>query len=386
MIVREIAFDRFRNIPSERVEFSEGTNVLCGANAQGKSNILEGIYLFARGKSFRGARDSELILRGESAASLTLTFRRDADRHDTVLEARLASGERRRYFRGGAPLAGVREVIGNMRAVLFCPAHLELAGGSPAARRSFLDIALSQLSPAYVDDLTRYTRLVAHRNVLLKEAQKRHVSAGEWESFADMLALTGAKIAVRRQSYVWQIDEIARRVFRDMTDGAESPCFSYVSHYLRDSAELIGEAAERRDPDGFSSAIAERIAPLYTDNLEREIRFGSTLYGIHKDDISVTLDGLDVRGFASQGQQRSVALAMKLAEGEISRAETGEYPVFLLDDVLSELDSSRRAYVLAEAEKKQMIITSCDADIFGSCGDANIINVRSGHVLQVGMN
>lgn len=380
MIIRDIAFENFRNIASERVVFSEGTNVLCGPNAQGKSNILEGIYLFARGRSFRGAHDHEMIRRGESAASLALTFRRAGDRHDTVLEARMKNGERRKYFRGGAPLTGVREVIGNMRAVLFCPAHLELAGGGPAARRQFLDIALSQLYPAYIDELTKYTRLVAHRNALLKEAARRQVSRSEWESFADMIALSGARIAVWRQGYVDRVGCAAERVFSEMTGGAEVPHFRYVSHYTKDAGEQIEAASRGAVSERAAAEIAGRIAPYYVDNIEREVKLGSTLYGIHRDDIAVTLDGMDVRDFASQGQQRSVALSMKLAEGEISREETGEYPIFLLDDVLSELDSTRRGYVLSAMAGKQIIITSCDADVFGACSDANIIQIRSGHV------
>lgn len=379
MIVREIAFENFRNIASGKVAFSEGTNVLCGPNAQGKSNILEGIYLFARGRSFRGAHDHEMIKRGESSASLALTFHRSGDRRDTVLEARLCHGERRKYFRGGAPLTGVREVIGNMRAVLFCPAHLEIAGGGPSARRQFLDIAVSQLYPAYIDELTRYTRLIAHRNALLKESARRQVSPGEWESFADMLALSCARIAVWRQGYVNRVGSHAARVFSEMTGGTEMPEFRYVSQCARDAGGEVlsacGVPTERT-----AAEIAAKLAPHYTDSIERESKVGSTLYGIHRDDIAVTLNGMDVRDFASQGQLRSVALSMKLAEGEISREETGEYPVFLLDDVLSELDAARRGYVLSAMEGKQIIITSCDADVFGACSDANIIKVESGSV------
>lgn len=383
MFVRRVEFESFRNLEMAAAEFTEGVNVLRGQNAQGKSNILEGIYCFARGRSFRGAKPREMIRFGEDAATVRMEYVGEGDQYPTPLEIRLFSDNQRKYFRRGAPLKGAREMIGQFRAVLFCPSHLSLAGGAPAVRRSYLDIALSQLSPAYMDDLTRYQRLLLHRNSLLKDAATgKRVSPAEWESFGMMIASFGAKIAAARLRYTKLAAAAVADVFADMTCGAEVPSLEYVSSYLRTpAAELILAEADKPLGADADPRIAEGICNLYTDHLDREIRLGATHYGIHKDDIEIAINGNDARLYASQGQQRSVALAMKLAEGEVSRKISGEYPVFLLDDVLSELDSSRRSYVLSSLKNRQIIITSCDADLFANQPSANVIAVEAGRII-----
>lgn len=382
MIVRRIKFDRFRNLRDTAVEFSDGINVLKGQNAQGKSNILEGVYLFARGKSFRGARAREMILFGESSAVLSMDYLADGNKAETNLETQLFSDNTRKYFRRGAPLKGIREMMGNFRAVLFCPAHLSLAAGAPAVRRAYLDIAISQLSPTYIDDLAKYQRLMLHRNTLLKEASSsRKVTPAEWESFALLLASFGAKIAAARLRYTKLAAESVKAVMGEMTEGREVPLLTYDSAYLKGVAgELFEAEADKPIGADVDPRITEGLSSLYTDHVDREMRLGATMYGIHKDDIDITLNGNDAKLYASQGQQRSIALAMKLAEGELSRKISGEYPVFLLDDVLSELDYSRRSYVLSALSDRQIIITSCDADLFEGHPEANIINVRDGQI------
>ena len=383
MVVRKVEFESFRNLSGTTVEFCDGINVLRGQNAQGKSNILEGVYLFARGRSFRGAKAKEMIMFGQDTASVSLEFSGDGDKYVTPLEIILSSDNTHKYYRRGAALRGAREMIGSFRAVLFCPSHLSLAGGAPAVRRSYLDIALSQLSPAYIDDLSRYQRLLVHRNSLLKDASSgKNVSLAEWESFGMMISTFGAKIAAARLRYTKLAQESVGNVFSEMTGGAEVPSMEYVSSYLRTSAaELLLAEADKPLGADADPRIAQEICSLYTDHLDREIRLGATNYGIHKDDIEIAINGNDARVYASQGQQRSVALALKLAEGEVSRKISGEYPVFLLDDVLSELDSSRRAYVLSSLRDRQIIITSCDADLFEDQPSANVIGVEAGRII-----
>lgn len=384
MIVRRIEFERFRNLRNTAVEFSDGVNVIRGQNAQGKSNILEGVYLFARGKSFRGAKAREMILFGENNARIRMDFAGDKNLSDVPLEMQLFSDNSRKYYRRGAPLKGVREMIGNFRAVLFCPAHLSLASGAPAVRRSYLDIALSQLSPAYMDDLARYQRLMLHRNTLLKDAAGgRKVTDAEWESFALMIASFGAKVAAARLRYTKMADSAVDTVFSGMTGGAEAVELRYNTSYMKtDAGDILASEADKPFGADADPRIAQGIVSLYTDHIDREIKLGATLHGIHKDDIDITLNGNDAKLYASQGQQRSIALAMKLAEGELSKKISGEYPVFLLDDVLSELDFSRRSYVLSSLSDRQIIITSCDADLFRDHPGANIINVHGGQITE----
>ena len=369
MTVTSITYENWRNIAAARVDFDPGINVLWGMNAQGKSNILEGIYFFARGRSFRGAKERELVRFGESFARASLSFRREGYGQDTRMEAVLPAAGKKRLTRNGAPLSSAAEMLGSFRAVLFTPSNLSVVTGGPAERRSFLDIALSQISPDYLSWAREAAKLLAERNALLKRAgDGERVSPEEWDVYAGGLAECGAWIAAYRQEYAALLSRAVERYFAGMTGGAEKPGLVYRSHALPEDAEplaLLTAAGERRRPDP---------GPLYeklSAGREREIAAGSTLWGVHKDDLLLTLNGREARAYASQGQQRSFILSMKLGEAEIARAVGGEYPAVLLDDVFSELDENRRRYILdalaAEdgeaSSSRQIIITSCEPDV-----------------------
>ena len=388
MTVTSIQYENWRNVAAARVEFSPGINVLWGMNAQGKSNILEGIYFFARGRSFRGVRERELVRFGADFARAALSFRRDGYGSDTALEAVLpASGAgKKKLFRNGAPLSSAAEMLGSFRAVLFTPAHLSVVTGGPAERRSFLDIALSQISGDYLTWLRRSAKLLAERNALIKRAGDGvPVRREEWDVYAESLAECGAWIASYRREYVALLARAVERYFAGMTGGAEIPALEYRSHAIPDGADA---PCPLTDPAGVGSPGKKPDpAPLYaklTENRDREIAAGSSLWGIHKDDVLLTLNGREARTYASQGQQRSFILSMKLGEAEIARTVGGEYPAVLLDDVFSELDENRRRYILdalssegeeageGERARRQIIITSCEPDV--------IPGSRAGHV------
>lgn len=373
MICSSISLCNYRNISLETVSFSDGVNVLFGDNAQGKSNILEGIYFFARGRSFRGAREREMIQFGEKQAQLSLTFQKNNTQYPVTLEADLPHTGKKVLRRGGARLSGAREMIGSFRAVLFCPLHLSLVGGGPALRRNFLDIALSQLYPAYLDSLSRYNRILAQRNALIKSGAVGDMAV--WEVYARQLSQLGADIAVRRFDYMGKLEKYVADIFAGMTVGREVPRLIYQSGAL---PEDVADVADIR------SAGEERLFAALMGSIEREIRYGATLYGIHKDDISIRLNDREARSYASQGQQRSLALAMKLAEGEMAKTVGGEYPVFLLDDVLSELDGQRREFVLRSLVGRQIIVTSCEPAYFDmEAADAvRMLHVQDGKILS----
>ncbi len=391
MTVTSIQYENWRNIAATRVEFSPGINVLWGMNAQGKSNILEGIYFFARGRSFRGAREKELVRFGEAFARASLSFRREGYGSDTVLEAVLPAAGKKKLSRNGAPLSSSAEMLGCFRAVLFTPANLSAVTGGPAERRTFLDIALSQISADYLSWLRRYTKLLAERNALIRQAgDGERVTSAEWEVYAEGLAECGAWIAAYRQDYVSLLSRAVERYFAGMTGGAETPALDYRSHALpggeeADSVKPLSEPGGGKRPDP---------APLYgrmTAGLEREIAAGSSLWGIHKDDVLLTLNGREARTYASQGQQRSFVLSMKLGEAEIARTVGGEYPAVLLDDVFSELDENRRRYILdALAEdgdgSRQIIITSCEPDVIPGARASRVRfhRVEDGRVTESG--
>ncbi|MBQ8381696.1 MAG: DNA replication/repair protein RecF [Clostridia bacterium] len=354
MICRSVYYRNFRNIAEQRIEFSPETNLILGPNAQGKTNALEGMYLCAQGRSHRTVHEREFIRFGETFAEVGLTYQDEQRENQLAIRYK---GGRKGCQKNGVPLRKMSEFIGNFRAVLFTPEHLSIVKEGPALRRNFMDSALSQLSAGYVSSLQTYNRALLQRNKLLLSAQKGEVSGIEplAEVWSMQLAKESAYLSAQRETYIQTLDEIVKTVFADMTGGREVPSVVYGG---------------RRDEAEFQT--------LLTANLDREIRAGTTLYGIHKDDLTLTINDKEARSFASQGQQRSLALAMKLAEGELSKKETGEYPVFLLDDILSELDATRKAYILSGIRGRQVILTACEdlsAVLPGSC---NIIRCEDG--------
>ncbi|MBQ7714646.1 MAG: DNA replication/repair protein RecF [Clostridia bacterium] len=394
----EIDLTNFRNIESEKVSFSDGINVLWGKNAQGKSNVLEAVYYFARGRSFRSAKDREMIRFGADFARIAATCRKSGAERDAEFEIVIPKDEglKKKVFRNGAPISGMGELIGSFRAVLFCPAHLSLVNGPPHDRRAFLDIAISQLSKEYMDRLSEYRRLLLQRNAALKAAAKGESVPRElWETFAEQMAAASSRIASYRYDYMSMLSFRMLKHFNAMTGGGEVPSLSFVSDSIpkkpsqrgvaSDDDEDKGEIeAEMTEGFGKTNIDPSHLADKLMSDLEREIKHGSTVWGPHKDDIRIKLNGKDAKIFASQGQMRSLALTMKLSEGELSYSIGGEKPVILLDDVLSELDGERRRFVLGSLKDRQIIVTSCEPSLFDSAeGEVNLLHVEAGHVTQM---
>ena len=379
MTVSRLACCNWRNISECDVPFRSGINVLWGKNAQGKSNILESIYYFARGRSFRGAKERELVKFGSDFSSSRLDFRKSGYTKDTSLEAVIQLSGKKRLTRNGAQITP-SEMMGSFRAVLFSPSTLSIVSGGPAERRNYLDVAISQLSQHYLLCLRRYTKILNERNALLKHAADGlRVTDTEWEVYADGLSEYASLIASYRNSYVSRIKDSVSEYFAEMTDGRELPSMTYTSHALTEDMHDPFVSSDFR-PD--ASVLRKKL----TNNVDRECAVGSTLWGIHKDDIQLSLNGKEAKLYASQGQQRSIALAMKLAEAETAFKISGEFPVILLDDVFSELDESRRHYILESLgndSERQIIITSCEPDVIPDShgGNVNFLRVENGSVI-----
>ncbi len=356
----------FRNIAQACVDFTPGVNVLVGDNAQGKTNLLEAIYLCALGKTFRQAKDAELVRFGQEDCSIKQHFA-DNKREQTV-EMTLYAGTkaRRRVYLNGVSLARTSQLLGNFRVVLFCPEHLSLVKEGPGERRNFLDVAISQLHPAYVRSLQKYNQLLKQRNSLLKDAETdRATFDATVELWSAQLAHEAAYISSVRYEYVQQLDRYVGEFFAGMSGEREQVRVTYM-----------GKAHIESDMYADREFCERAYMRLYMSHHDREIAAGSTLWGIHRDDLEIELNGKYARIFASQGQQRSIALAMKMAEGEISKQfGDKEYPVFLFDDVLSELDAGRRAYLLDEIRDRQVIMTCCERELVG---DSNTVLVKGG--------
>lgn len=386
-MIASIQYTDYRNLADCTVDFAPGVNVLWGMNAQGKSNILEGIYYFARGKSFRGAHDRELIRFGSSFARAELTCMRDGHAHPTRLEVYLPRTGKKRFSKNGAPLSSVVEMLGNVRAVLFCPSHLSIVTGGPLERRTLLDVALSQLSPTYLTHLRRYAKLLADRNALIKlAAGGQTVTEPEWDVYAEQMSMHGAQIAAFRSEYVSLLSTAVTEYFSTMTGGTEVPTTTYQSHAIDPADESYPRYLTGEIGVGSVQAMEERLRERLTIHREREIAAGITLFGTHKDDIRLLLNEKEVRLYGSQGQQRSMVLALKLAEGAISTRcaalHGGESPVYLLDDVFSELDSRRRAFLMEELAERQIIVTSCEPDVITARDHVHLRQVEGGCIVS----
>ncbi len=360
MILTSFKAKDFRNIEECFIEFSDGVNILLGENAQGKTNAIEGIYLFARGKSFRKSDERDLVRFGKEG------FRTEIEYSDKMgvnsLEYSVFGKEKRRK-KNGYRLKGASEFVGSFRAVLFVPDDLNLVKGGPEERREFLNVSISQCYPSYIEYYRRFKSALENRNALLKAASKGfYFDEGELICWSEVLAEYSSYIYDMRRSFVEKLEHYAKREVNDISQGEEELSLTYKSNIEnrvgRDEAQLVYKR-------------------IFTENLEKERFAGVSLYGPQRDDIIIKINGSEARGFASQGQQRSIVLAIKLAEGEVGYEICGEYPVYLLDDVLSELDKERQKFVLSKKNNRQIIISGCDMNTRNFEPD-RIIEVKGG--------
>ena len=339
----------FRIIADQRFDFTDGVNLIKGNNAQGKTTVLEAIYVFARGRSFRTRNEAEIIAFDQDGADIDRVYE-DRQRKNTM-SVSYKREENRKLYKNGIQINKTSEFLGNFRAVLFTPDHLSLIKSAASDRRLFLDIALSQIEPKYIGYLKRYSLLLSQRNALLKERNAdSEASKLLFETLAEQMAPVAASITGLRCRYCEKLTEHITNYFESMTDGAEVTDTVYESCISADGAVLKDEKE--------TTALYER---KFMDSLSREINLKTSLFGIQKDDIDIKLNGYSSRKYCSQGQQRSLAIALKLAEGDISAEATGEYPVYLLDDISGELDSKRNSFFMSQLKDRQIIITSCTA-------------------------
>ncbi len=361
-------FENFRNIEHAPLSFSPEINILYGNNAQGKTNVIEGIYYFGSGKSFRHARDKDLIMADKNHAQVSIAYV-DSQR-ENKMACRIFREMHKELFKNGMKIGRVSNFIGNFKAVLFCPEHLSIVKNEPSERRNFLDSAISQFNRPYLAALMEHKKLLEQRNALLKNYEQNRATFDlTVEILSDKLAEGAAFITQTRAKYLKRLFDTAGNFLSQMTGGRENLSFLYLSHIATGETEAL-----------FDYAVnLEKYKRVFRKDLQREIHAGVTVGGAHRDDFDIKLGGMSAKVFASQGQQRSIALAMKLAEGEISREESGEYPVFLLDDVLSELDRARKNYILSELSGRQVIITTCDESDFSGITNAMKIHVEQGN-------
>ena len=346
MILKKFSAENFRNVEKENIIFSPGVNLLYGDNAQGKTNAIEAIYLFARGKSFRAKEDKELLKFGEEGFRLSIDF--NTKNGDEKLEYSLFGKEKLRK-KNGYKINKIRDMIGSFKAVLFSPDDLSLVKESPDERRSFLNVAISQSYPSYIDIYSNYKKALDNRNHILKEASVgKFYDENELDSWSEYMAEYASYIYMMRKDYVKKAEFYSNKTVKEISSGKEEISLFYKSDIEKDL--------------NVREEIKREYIKIFQEKKEREKCAGITLSGPHRDDIEISVNGKSARNFASQGQQRSIVLALKIAEGEIVKEISGEYPVFLFDDVLSELDEKRKKYILNGKGEKQIIISSCEKD------------------------
>lgn len=337
MLLNSAEFHLFRNNDTAELFFKDGMNLIYGDNGAGKTNVLEAIFFFAAGKSFRGCKEREMIRFGENECRIGISFKNRSGQSE--LAVKLSKKEKKRIYRNGIEMTRLSGYFGQFRSVIFSPDHLNLVKGGPEFRRRYLDIAICQSYPVYLAELSEFNRLLLQKNAMLRSI----ADDGLLDIYNEKLAESCARITIRRRNYFEQLMPFAKNVYDEMSTKKE--CFGCEYHSQAD-----GESFEE---------LKNNYLELYLSKKEMEKERKLTLYGAHKDDFIININSKDARSFGSQGQQRSSVLALKLAEGEISRKITGEYPVFLLDDVLSELDDNRKEFVLGKLKGKQVIITDC---------------------------
>jgi DNA replication and repair protein RecF len=333
MILRHLSLQQFRNYVSLRQEFSPSLNVLAGPNAQGKTNLLEAVYLLATSKSMRGNRDVELIRWDMPAAVVTGEVLREKG-SDLDLEVMLSRTEKKTLVVNTVRVHRAMDFIGQLKAVSFSASDLEVVRGEPVRRRRFLDLEISQLSPSYCHALAYYRKVLEQRNRLLKllrGGKGERVGAEEMlAAWTDQLVSYGSRIIERRHQFLSELERFAQPVHQLLTEGKERLSLLYQPQFK------VPEGAE---------AVQEALTRAVSEMREEERRRQVSLVGPHRDDVTFLVNGRDVRTYGSQGQQRTVALSVKLGELELMRELTEEAPVCLLDDVFSELDAKRRSHI-----------------------------------------
>ena len=357
MLVNQLEVKNFRNIEHTGFEPCDGVNIIYGENAQGKTNLLEAIWLFTGCRSFRGSKDNEIINFNSTKANLYMDFYA----FDREQSASLEISEGRKFILNGVKMKSSSQIMGEFLCVVFSPVHLSLVKEGPYERRRFLDIAISQLKPKYGVTLSQYNKAIAQRNILLKDVAYHSELYDTLDIWEDRIAFFGSEIIRQRLGYINKLSMYTDEIYSGLSNERERLEIAYTQQAI-----VAGDSKQELYENLKAQLYASRKNDLIT---------GSTSVGPHRDDLMIKIDGLSARSFGSQGQQRSAALSLKLGEAAVIKNFSGEQPVALLDDVMSELDVNRQNYILNHIKDWQVFITCCDP--------ANVKHLKDGKRLMM---
>ncbi len=347
MKVKKLEIQNFRNISNLNLEFDDEINVICGENAQGKTNIIEALWLFSGAKSFRNSKDNEFLKFGEKKAKISI----DYEMFGVENNAEIIFDNKKTAILNEKKLSNTSNFAGKYNAIVFSPSDLTLVTDGPEKRRRFLDTAIGQLYPNYIEILRNYSRAVMQRNKIIKDYRYDKTISIMLDVFENEIVDMGNKIINYRKKYINILNKYVSKIYDGISCGKEKIEIFYIS---------------KNDEFNLEKIKNSREIDMYTS---------TTSVGPHRDDIYFKINDVNVRNFGSQGQKRSVALSLKLAGAEVTKEISGEYPICLLDDVMSELDENRQNYILNHIRNWQSFITCCDT--------SNIKNLKSGKVIKI---
>ena len=365
MIIKRIALNGFRNYEWDTAEFDSGTNVISGQNAQGKTNLLEAVYMLSCGRSFRTRFDRELVGFGFSSAEI-LAEVLSHEREQTI-RIQLQPGQAKKIT-----VNGVKKTAGELsqvvNAVLFCPDDLNLIKEGAAVRRRLMDNAISQIRPRYAEFLSEFNKLYEHNTRILKDWREKPSLLDTLDEFSDGMCRASAQLIRYRAAFAARLNQAAGPIHWEFSGQGEELEIRYKT------------VSTVKDPFASAREIYYDICEHQERHRQAELDSAQCLTGAHKDDLEIYINGSAARSFASQGQTRTAALSMKLAEREIFLAETGEYPILLLDDVLSELDTRRQEFVLNRIGGGQTLISCCEDEGISSRTGGKVLFVEKGKI------
>ena len=339
MFIKSLELKNYRNYEELSMSFSEGTNLLYGDNAQGKTNILESIYLAATTKSHRGSKDREMIRFHADEAHIRIHYQKQDIGHQ--LDMHLKKNRAKGAAIDQIPIRRSSDLLGQIPIIFFSPEDLKIIKNGPSERRKFMDLELSQLESLYLYYLSKYNKILMQRNNLLKQIRFQESLMDTLEAWDIQLVKYGSEIIRYRKDFIMHLNQIIRNIHRRLTGNQEEICIEYENSVEYDS--FLTELTKKRAVD---------------------LKYAPTNAGPHRDDIRFIVNGIDIRKFGSQGQQRTAALSLKLAQIQLVREILKDSPILLLDDVLSELDSSRKIYLLEGIKDIQTLITCTGLDEF----------------------
>lgn len=365
MKINKAEFKNFKNITELEAEFYDGVNIIYGENAQGKTNIIEALWLFTGERSFRGCRDSEQIQFGKERADIKTDFFSGGREQS----AEIIFDDKKTAILNGINQPSVSAFSERYYAVIFSPEHLSLIKGGPNERRKFIDSAICQIKPAFGEFLGKYKKNLIQRNALLKDLRQNQPVERMLDIFEENLAHIGTKIIFQRKKYLELLQKEAEIIYSGISEKKEKMSIEYNCSVLRES--------EAETEKYF-------VAVLYKSRNE-DMFMGNTSAGPHRDDINININGISAKKFGSQGQQRSNVLALKLGEANVLKNRTGETPIALLDDVMSELDEKRQDYILHHIDGWQVFITCCEPDTILRLKGGKTFKTENGNITKTEM-